>query len=230
MSGEDYDEWRLADRRGALLSEHDLRFFHEMLPDLRPEDRVLEIGAGTGRFTIPALEAGISLIAADINESLLASLKRKVAELGFADRCEIREENIFDLSFADASFDLVFSFHVIPRFLNSDDQRAALTEVARVIRPGGKFLFNFRGSRSFYSLLYSGHATDPAEVERILADAGMRITVMRGKWLLNRRLINLIGTGPARLVMACDWALRRFMPSLAWDVFLLAEKEAEKDG
>ena len=118
MSGEDYDEWRLADARGALLSDHDIRFFRDMLPEVQPGERVLEIGAGTGRFTVPALEQGISLIATDINESLLSSLKRKIAELGFADRCEIQEDNIFGLSFPDAEFDLVFSLHVIPRFLN----------------------------------------------------------------------------------------------------------------
>ncbi len=228
MSGEEYDEWRVSDKRGALLSDHDLRFFRELFPAVEADARVLEIGAGTGRFTIPALETGISLVAGDINESLLASLKRKIAELGLSDRCEVRVENVFELSFADAEFDLVFSLHVIPRFLNVADQRAALTEIARVIKPGGKLFFNFRGSRSFYNLVYAGHATDPAEVQDILADSGMRITSMQGKWLLTRKLINLVGAGPARLAGACDWALRRFLPTRAWDVFVVAEKEARE--
>jgi hypothetical protein len=38
MSGEEYDEWRLADRRGALLTEHDMRFFRDMSPEVQPQE------------------------------------------------------------------------------------------------------------------------------------------------------------------------------------------------
>ncbi len=224
MSGEEYDEWRLADERGLLLSEHDQQIFNQMFPELPADARVLEIGAGTGRFTIPALERGVTMTAADINQSLLTSLREKVKARGFESRCEIREADIFNLDFPDESFDLVFSLHVIPRFTSLDDQRAALCEVTRVIRPGGMLLFNYRGSRSFINLLYQGHATPPAEVARSLAEGGMRIVQKRGKWLLNRKLINLIGPTLARGVGGIDRLLQGFAPDYAWDIFVLAEK------
>lgn len=227
MSGEEYDQWRLVDPRGVLLSEHDLALFRELLPSLPPGAKVLEIGAGTGRFTLPALESGLSLVAADINESLLTALRRKVRERGFESRCEVRNENVFELSFPDAHFDLVFTLHVIPRFLQLDDQRAALLEIARTIKPGGKLLFNYRSSRSFYNLAYRGHATDPKAIREILESAGMRIVTQRGKWFLNRRLINAIGISLSRGVAALDRLMQGTATDHAWDVFVVAEKPAE---
>jgi ubiquinone/menaquinone biosynthesis C-methylase UbiE len=224
MSGEEYDQWRLVDPRGVLLSEHDVALFRELLPTPPPGARVLEIGAGTGRFTLPALNTGLNLVAADINESLLTSLRRKIQELGLEARCEVRNENIFELSYPNDTFDLVYTLHVIPRFLELADQRSALLEVARVIKPGGKLLFNYRSTRSFYNLAYSGHATNPDDVASVLRDAGMRIVTKRGKWLLNRRLINMVGVTVARGVAVLDRLMQRTAPDYAWDVFVVAEK------
>ena len=125
LSGEDYDRWRLVDPRGVLLSEHDVALFRDILPIPPPGAKVLEIGAGTGRFTLPALEEGLDLVAADINESLLSALRQKIQDLGLESRCEVRNENIFDLSYPDEAFDLVYSLHVSPRFLELADQRSA---------------------------------------------------------------------------------------------------------
>jgi SAM-dependent methyltransferase len=38
----------------------------------------------------------------------------------------------------------VYSINVLPRLLTLEDQRAALQEIARVIKPGGRLLFNYR--------------------------------------------------------------------------------------
>jgi ubiquinone/menaquinone biosynthesis C-methylase UbiE len=224
MSGEDYDQWRLVDPRGVLLSEYDVELFRELLPIPPPEAKVLEIGAGTGRFTLPALEEGLTLVAADINESLLSALREKVQGLGLESRCEVRNENIFELSYPNDTFDLIYTLHVIPRFLELADQRSALIEVARVIKPGGKLLFNYRSSRSFYNLAYSGHATNPTEIAAILNEAGMRIVSKRAKWFLNRRLINLVGVTLARGVAALDRLMQNTAPDYGWDVFVVAEK------
>jgi ubiquinone/menaquinone biosynthesis C-methylase UbiE len=184
----------------------------------------MEVGAGTGRFTIPAIEAGHVIVATDVNNSMIARLREKVRAAGFEGRCRIALEDIFRLSFPDEAFDLVFSLHVVPRFLELEDQRAAIREMARTLRPGGQLLFNYRNRRSLYGLFEGGHAATPAQIRQILRETGLRIVKQRGKWLLTRRLLDLLPLRAGRLVSAVDRRLAGFWPSGAWDVFVLAKK------
>jgi hypothetical protein len=93
-----------------------------------------------------------------------------------------------------------------------------------VIKPGGKFFFNYRNAKSFYGLLYRGPASTPRQIEQALADAGMRIVDKRGKWFLNRKLVNKMPVFIGKLIAMTDRALEKFWPDRAWDVFLIAQK------
>lgn len=223
--GDKYDDVRLSDPRGALLSEHDVRLFRRIFAPGDKTKRLLEVGAGTGRFTLPVLEAGYEVVATDINEAMLEELQRKIEQKGLADRCEVQKADVFNLSFESEAFDYVFSLHVIPRFLSLEDQQAALTEIARVIKPGGRLLFNYRNSTSAYRWLYKGYATTPREMQKILADAGMRIIDKRGKWFLSRKLANTLPLFAGAAVSRLDRCLERFWPDRAWDVFVVAVKQ-----
>ena len=222
--GAGYDEVRLKDPRGLLLSNHDRAMFRRMFRDAATECSILEIGAGTGRFTQIALERGLSVVATDINEAMLNELRTMVAQSGAQDRCEVRTEDVFSLTFKDESYDYVFSLHVIPRFTTLEDQRAAIKEIGRCLRPGGRFLFNYRNSKSFYNLFYKGHAASPREMKEALADAGLRVVEKRGKWLINRGVLNRLPLPIGRLVAALDRSMERVWPDRAWDVFVVAMK------
>jgi ubiquinone/menaquinone biosynthesis C-methylase UbiE len=228
MKASEYDEIRLKDAHGALLSQHDIALVNNMLNPPR-DVRLLELGAGTGRFTLPILERGYSILATDVNESLLEGLREKVARCAAAQRCEVRNESIFSLSFSDNSIDYAYSLHVIPRFLTLDEQAAAIKEVGRVLKPGGRFLFNFRNSKSPYNLIHRGHAASLAEIEQVLADSEMHIVDIRGKHFSNRRLYNVLPMFVNRLVSKIDNGLERVLPRYAWDVFILAEKQSPQD-
>lgn len=220
-----YDEIRAVQPKGLLLSTHDTRLFDRLLPKHKLGMEALEVGAGTGRFTLPALKRGYRVIATDINESMTTALQQKLDETGLKDRCIVGTEDVFNLSFPGESFDFVYCLHVIPRFLNLADQRGALAELARVLRVGGQLLFNYRGSRSFYNLFYRGHSTAPSEIRRVLTEAGMTITKQRAKHLLNRRLLNFLPLPLGRALSVLDRALETTLPDLAWDVFVLATKD-----
>ncbi len=56
----------------------DLPFYLEYAKDI--ETSVLEIGAGTGRLTLPMAREGISVVAVDISSSMLAILESRMAE------------------------------------------------------------------------------------------------------------------------------------------------------
>ncbi|MEA2352249.1 MAG: hypothetical protein QOJ14_663 [Thermoleophilaceae bacterium] len=106
--------------------------------------RSLEIGAGTGYFTLNLLRAGVvdSAVATDISQGMLdeldATAQRLGVEVGTA-CCEAER-----LPFPDDSFDLVFG-HAILHHL--PDLGAAFTEFQRVLRPGGRLAFCGEPSR-----------------------------------------------------------------------------------
>jgi ubiquinone/menaquinone biosynthesis C-methylase UbiE len=221
----EYDRIRLTDPRGALLSDHDVRLFHELFPRSSAPLQILEVGAGTGRFSMPALSYPHSFTLTDVNETMMEELRKRLDTSGATDRATVKVEDVFNLSFADASFDCAFGIHIIPRFHKLEDQRAAILEVARTIRPGGEFLFNFRNAKSPYARLHGGHATSPAEIDGVLSEAGMRVVRRRGKLLLNRRVIDALPLFASRLVAAADSALREVATDRAWDVFVVAKKD-----
>lgn len=101
-------------------------------------ERSLEIGAGTGYFTLNLLRAGTirEAAATDISPGMLETLSRSAARLGLrvkTVRCEAAS-----LPFADSSFDLVFGHAVLHHLPDLD---AAFSEFHRVLRPGGTVAF-----------------------------------------------------------------------------------------
>jgi SAM-dependent methyltransferase len=107
-------------------------------------DRALEIGAGTGYFTLNLLRAGVigDAVATDISPGMLQALERSAGELG--ERVETAACEAAELPFGDDSFDLVFGHAVLHHLPDLD---AAFREFRRVLRPGGLIAFCGEPSR-----------------------------------------------------------------------------------
>jgi len=222
--GEDYDAIRLEQPRGLLLSEFDIALVGRMASHISRDGSVLEVGAGTGRFTLPMLDTGFRIIATDINESLLNSLRDRTAEMSLHDRCEAKIEDIFSLTFSDDQFDFVYSIHVIPRFSCLEDQGQAIQEIARVIKPGGLLLFNYSNRSSLLGALVGRFAPRFKEMEQVLSESGFTVVSRRGKWFLSRGVLNRLPLILGRLLAFVERPLTHVLPSRAWDVFVLARK------
>jgi SAM-dependent methyltransferase len=100
--------------------------------------RALEIGAGTGYFTLNLLRAGIvgEAVATDISPGMLRRLRGSAEELGLT--VETAACDAAELPFDDGSFDLVFGHAVLHHL---PDLEAAIREFRRVLRPGGVVAF-----------------------------------------------------------------------------------------
>jgi SAM-dependent methyltransferase len=107
--------------------------------------RALEIGAGTGYFTLNLLRAGVvaEAVATDISPGMLRKLENSARELGL--RVDTEACDAVELPFADDSFDLVFGHAVLHHLPDLD---AAFREFRRVLRPGGAVAFC--GEPSYY--------------------------------------------------------------------------------
>jgi SAM-dependent methyltransferase len=110
-----------------------------------PFGEALEIGAGTGYFSLNLLQTGVigEATCTDISPGMLATLEHNARTLGLdvtTAACDATE-----LPFEDESFDLVFGHAVLHHLPDLD---RAFTEFARVLRPGGFVFFAGEPSRS----------------------------------------------------------------------------------
>jgi ubiquinone/menaquinone biosynthesis C-methylase UbiE len=109
-----------------------------------PFGDALEIGAGTGYFTLTLLRAGAieRATATDISPGMLATLEGNADRLGLQVRTAAAEAET--LPFADESVDLVFGHAVLHHI---PDLEQAFSEFARVLRPSGTLAFCGEPSR-----------------------------------------------------------------------------------
>ena len=104
---------------------------------LRPGERVLDLATGTGVTALAARERGAKVTGVDLTPELLEVARTKARAEGWDD-VELHEGDIEALPFADASFDVVLSTcgHMF-----APDQPKVASEMARVLRPGGRAVF-----------------------------------------------------------------------------------------
>jgi ubiquinone/menaquinone biosynthesis C-methylase UbiE len=224
VPGAHYDSVRLEEPRGLLLSNFDIALVQRMTRDIPRDGRVLEAGAGTGRFTLPMIHSGFRPIATDVNESLLDALRGRLKAEGVEDACTVQNESIFQLSFPEAQFDFIYCFHVIPRFLCFDDQKQAIGELSRVLKPGGKLLFNYWNQSSLLGRLKKEYVTPAAAMEELLRSSKLKVVDRQGKRILSKSVLRRLPLFGGRLLASFERPLTGVRPNSAWDVFVMAEK------
>ncbi len=100
----------------------------------RAQGRTLEVAAGTGR-NLPFYHDGIELTTIEFSPAMLDLARQRASDLGRD--VDQREGDAENLAFEDTSFDTVictYGLCTIP------DDREAVSEMARVLRPGGRLL------------------------------------------------------------------------------------------
>lgn len=99
--------------------------------------RVLEVGCGAAQCARWLVAAGALPVGLDLSAGMLAAAARLSASAGV--RVPLVQADAERLPFADASFDLACSAHGAVPFCA--DSAAVMREVARVLRPGGRWVF-----------------------------------------------------------------------------------------
>lgn len=106
---------------------------------LRPGERVLEVGVGTG-LSLPLYPREVNITGIDVSHEMLEKARRRVARQDLLNVEALLEMDAEQMSFADASFDKVVAMYVVPVVANPV---RLLQELHRVCRPDGEiFLVN----------------------------------------------------------------------------------------
>lgn len=146
---------------------------HYLKQHIRAGMRVLEIGAGAGRFTQVLAGLGARILVGDISPGQLALNRQQARQLGFAPAVEDwAQMDISDLSrFAGEEFDSVVAFGG-PFSYALDCRDVALGECLRVLKPGGILLLSVVGLwGTAHANLHSVLVLPPATNQRI-TDSG----------------------------------------------------------
>jgi demethylmenaquinone methyltransferase/2-methoxy-6-polyprenyl-1,4-benzoquinol methylase len=132
------------DRRYDLLSSalsfgQDPRWRREMVARIAaaPDERVLDVATGTGLVARALVQRyGCTVVGLDQSADMLSGARRALGDHpDLAARIELRQGEAERLPFADGEFDHL-TFTYLLRYV--DDPAATLSELARVVKPGGR--------------------------------------------------------------------------------------------
>jgi ubiquinone/menaquinone biosynthesis C-methylase UbiE len=101
-----------------------------------PETRFLEVGIGTGIVALPFVQRGYAYTGIDISSEMMAQIPPKFSKPPA--NLTLIQADASKLEFANAAFDVVLMRHVIHLI---SDWRSLLSEIRRVLKPGGFYLY-----------------------------------------------------------------------------------------
>ncbi len=130
--GADWDEMRALDLPAQAVEDA----LVALVPKADPPARLLDIGTGTGRvleLLAPNVRLGLGV---DASKAMLALARSRLAQPGLA-HCAVRLADMYRLPLTDASFDTAVMQMVLHY---AEDPAGAMTEAARVLRPGGRLI------------------------------------------------------------------------------------------
>lgn len=155
------EDKRLSRPHGRVEFLTTMHYIHKYLEVLSHDDeekiRILDLGAGTGAYSIPLAQEGYDVTAVEYVKYNLGRLKQKAEQIknglstGTEEGQDKDQKSILHLQayqgdarklrrFADDSFDLTLLFGPMYHLYTTEDKLTSLMEAARVTRPGGYLL------------------------------------------------------------------------------------------
>ena len=187
----DFYDWENA----QTLDRRDVKFWQGMAQ--RVTGRVLELGCGTGRVTIPVARTGADIVGVDRSEEMLTHARRRIKRARLANRPSWVRSDIRMLPFRkSARFDLVMApYGILQSLVREADLTATLESVSRVLSARGVFGLDlvpdlpvwkeyrnrvrFQGSRK-------GSESRITLVESVRQDRARRLTIFDQEYIERR--------------------------------------------
>ncbi len=150
-SASDYDDW-YTDKKGSFVDkvETDLAF---KLLEIKDKIKILDVGCGTGNFSVKLANMGCKVTGIDISNEMLNVARKKSAEQNLD--IEFLNMDLYNLEFEDNTFDAVIS---MTAFEFVEDVPKALEELFRVVKKDGQILVGVIAGNSSWSELYESEA------------------------------------------------------------------------
>jgi len=156
----EYDLW-YEKPLGRFVDEVETKLALELFQP-KPGMYVLDVGCGTGNFSIKLAKLGVKVVGIDISEEMLKIAREKAKRLGL--QIEFVKMDVYSLQFPSDHFDGVFSMATF-EFIH--EPKRAFEEMMRVLKPSGHLLIGTINKDSPWGELYEERAKqDPTSVFR----------------------------------------------------------------
>jgi SAM-dependent methyltransferase len=189
-----YDADRFGNTYGRFVDAREQALLRDWLSDV-PADAVVELGCGTGRML------AFARVGVDGSAPMLEQARRR-----HPDRTLVHGP-VTATGLPDASFDAAVCFHVLMH-LDEASVRAVFAEVARLVRTGGRFLFDIpSGERRSWGRRapHGWHADTAATLDSLRDWAGPSWVLRRSHGLLTIPVHRVPRALRARLIPADRW-------------------------
>jgi cyclopropane-fatty-acyl-phospholipid synthase len=160
--------------------------------DLKPGDRLLEIGCGWGSLAIAAAKRGASVVGLTLSQEQKAWAEQHIAAAGLTDRIEIRLQ---DYRHTAEQFDAIASVEMVEA-VGERWWGTYLDSIARNLRPGGRAALQFISIRHD---LFARYARNPDFIQTYIFPGGMLVDEPRFAGLAVERCLSWEGRDSFRL-------------------------------
>ncbi len=221
-----YDNRRFVGKGGEYINSTEVSTTLNVMKKSLGVDspKVLDLGSGQGRLSIPLKKAGYNTYCLDSSESMLSFLTK---EFG---RDHIYIQSVFDKIPSSTKFDGVTSLRFFDHF-DEADQIKILINGSKSLKKGGMFFLSGLSSHSLeyiVSFLFPygryNYYLSPTVYAKIFAKAGLRLTTYESAFFIPRGVFLHTNNYPAiqKALISIDSFMTRILPSFgAMKIFVL---------
>lgn len=174
-----YDAW-YETKLGNFVDEVETELAFSLFTPKRGS-KVIDVGCGTGNFSIKLARKGLEVVGIDLSRPMLKRARENVEKLDEDLKASFQQMDAKDLNFPDASFDDAFSMATI-EFIPYEEKEEFVQEMLRIVKPGGRVLIGTitadsewgekyrERAKSKESVFYHAELTTPERLNRIERD------------------------------------------------------------
>lgn len=191
----DYDNSRFNNSYGQFIDAEERRILDRLI-DTAPPTRRLEMACGTGRLTNYATHG------LDASSEMMAHAKERHPEVLF------REASACATGFADAEFDVVYTFHLLMHLDEATIQQI-FDEACRILKPGGRFIIDIPSKKRRHLLgkkRDNWHGSTSLTTDEVLAMAAGKFD-LRSTHGIMMLPVHKLPVGLRRSMLKLDFAM-----------------------